>query len=103
MENYDIKQSTKICSKCKKEKGEEHFKPERKLCNKCLEEKSIYREKNKEQLRQKAKEYYHNNHEKEIARTIKYKQEIMSKLFFRENNTGNATRKQSMKGRKNTI
>ena len=54
-------ETVKVCSKCKKSKTLDNYKPERQLCNQCLEEKALYREKHREQLREKAKEYYTNN------------------------------------------
>ena len=56
MENSN--QEFKQCSKCKKSKAIDNYKPERQSCNQCLEAKALYREKHREQLREKAKEYY---------------------------------------------
>ena len=53
----------KQCSKCKVFQPLERFKEERNQCNLCLESKQRYRERNKETLSQKAKEYYENNKE----------------------------------------
>ena len=47
----------KLCSKCKVFQLLEMFKEERKQCNIRLESKKGYRERNKETLSQKAKEY----------------------------------------------
>ena len=53
----------KQCSKCKVFQPLERFKEERKQCNLCLGSKQRYRERNKETLSQKAKEYHENNKE----------------------------------------
>ena len=62
MENMN--QECKQCSKCKKSKTLDNYRPDRKLCIQCLEEKARYRENHREELREKAKEYYQENKDK---------------------------------------
>ena len=59
-----MNQECKQCSKCKKSKTLDNYRPDRKLCNQCLEEKARYRENHREELREKAKEYYQNHKDK---------------------------------------
>ena len=65
----------KQCSKCKVFQPLERFKEERKQCNLCLESKQRYRERNKETLSQKAKEYYENNKENKQQYQKEYSKE----------------------------
>ena len=62
MENMN--QECRQCSKCKKSKTLDNYRPDRQLCNQCLEEKARYRENHREELREKAKEYYQDNKDK---------------------------------------
>ena len=64
----------KQCSKCKVFQLLEKFNEGRKQCNVCLENKLRYREAHKEQIQQKAKEYYEQNKEHKQAYRKEYNQ-----------------------------
>ena len=53
------------CSTCRRFKKVNEYQSNRCVCNKCLEIKAIYRENNKEKLKEKAKNYYQ-EHKEEI-------------------------------------
>ena len=55
---------TKQCSKCKVFRTMDGFKEGRKQCNVCLESKRRHRERHKEEISIKYKEYYDSNREK---------------------------------------
>ena len=67
-----MSQELRQCSKCKKYKSLDDYRPDRKLCNQCLEEKAIYRENHREELREKSKQDYQNNREEKLEKRRAY-------------------------------
>ena len=67
----------KQCPKCKVFQPLDRYTDGRIQCNICLESKRKYRENHREQLRQKACEYYEANKEKKKAYVKEYRQQMV--------------------------
>ena len=63
----------KVCSRCMQSKNQTEFSEGRKQCDKCIEYKKQYRDKNREEINMKAKEFYEKNKEKQLERVKEYK------------------------------
>ena len=75
---------TKQCSKCKVFRPLHQIEGNNKNCNICLEQRRRYREKHREEIKPKAKEYYQNN-KKELNEKQNEKYECpVCKCFVRE-------------------
>ena len=73
----DTKLEKQQCSKCKVFRTPIGFSDGRTQCNLCLESKRAYREKNRETLREKAREYYHLNKEKKLEYNKHYQHQMV--------------------------
>ena len=66
----------KQCSKCKQYRPLDNFIEGLKLCQICLDANWRYRQKHKDEISQKYKEYYHNNKD-DLLNKSKEKREIL--------------------------